>query len=231
MKLLVSVRNAHEAEIALREGVDIIDLKEPDNGALGQVATLDMQSVANLIGGRLPLSVALGELSEAPRLPFEDSPLLDGVSYAKIGLAYCKSTPHWKDSWINWASQLPAVTTPVAVAYADSRTCDAPSLEEVADLALQTSARVLLIDTHNKRFGNTFAHVSCSKLIPIVRELQRHSVQVALAGSLKQEDLRQISKIAPDIVAVRGVVCEQNNRRSQICPERLSDFQAALAVA
>ena len=37
MRLLVSVRNAEEAESALQGGADILDAKEPANGALGKV--------------------------------------------------------------------------------------------------------------------------------------------------------------------------------------------------
>jgi len=230
MKLLVSVRNAREANIALQEGVDIIDLKEPDHGPLGQVAETEIQGIAKLVMGHLPLSVALGELAEAPRPFAHGMPHLFGVSFAKIGLAYCNSIQNWQGLWNQWAGQLPSRTAPVAVAYADNQSCDAPPLEAVADFALQTKTRVFLIDTCNKSLGSTFDHVSCEKLTSTIRELQSHSVQVALAGSLKHHDIPQIAQIEPDIVAVRGVVCHQNNRQSQICPASLRAFRAALGI-
>lgn len=34
-RLLVSVRDAAEAEAAIRAGADLIDAKDPENGALG----------------------------------------------------------------------------------------------------------------------------------------------------------------------------------------------------
>jgi len=230
MKLLVSVRNAREADIALQEGVDIIDLKEPEHGALGQVAETEMQAIAKLVLGHRPLSVALGELAKAAGQLVHGMPHLDGVSFAKIGLANCNSIQNWQGLWNQWAGQLPSRTEPVAVAYADNQSCDAPPLEAVADFALQTKTRVFLIDTCNKSLGSTFDHVSCEKLTSTTRELQSHSVQVALAGSLKHQDIPQIAQIEPDIVAVRGVVCHQNNRQSQICPASLRAFRAALGI-
>ena len=231
MKLLVSVRNAHEAEIALQAGVDIIDLKEPDNGPLGSVSPDEMERVARLLNNRQPLSLALGELHDAPPALSPDLSQLDQVSYAKIGLAQCEPLCDWRTSWNSWANQLPPSTEPVAVAYADYQSCNAPRLEEVADLARTSNCRVFLIDTHTKRLGNTFAHVGCDELMTLVRDLQSDSIQVALAGSLKYPDLSQIAKISPDIVAVRGAVCKKNDRQGQLCPTRLKNFQAALGVA
>ena len=38
MRLLVSVRSADEAELAARDGADIVDAKEPEAGLLGLVS-------------------------------------------------------------------------------------------------------------------------------------------------------------------------------------------------
>ena len=62
MRLLVSVRNAIEAEAALAGGADIIDAKEPLNGALGPVAKEVIQSIAEKVAGSAPVSVALGDV-------------------------------------------------------------------------------------------------------------------------------------------------------------------------
>ena len=57
-KLLVSVRSAAEAAAALEGGAHVIDVKEPLNGALGNVelwreaATLMMIAMLGLLAGR-----------------------------------------------------------------------------------------------------------------------------------------------------------------------------------
>ena len=62
--LLVSVRNAVEAEVALGGGADWIDVKEPTRGALGAADPQTIQSVIQTVAGRTPVSVAVGEFQE-----------------------------------------------------------------------------------------------------------------------------------------------------------------------
>ena len=60
--LLVSVRSAAEARIALEAGADLIDVKEPRRGALGAADPAVWKDVCRAVAGRVPVSVALGEL-------------------------------------------------------------------------------------------------------------------------------------------------------------------------
>jgi hypothetical protein len=63
--LLVSVRNAAEAEEALAGGADIIDVKEPSRGPLGRADAQNARDVIQTVSGRRLVSVALGELAES----------------------------------------------------------------------------------------------------------------------------------------------------------------------
>ena len=53
-KLLVSVRNAAEAEIALEAGADLIDVKEPKRGSPGAADVATIESVVQAVAGRVP---------------------------------------------------------------------------------------------------------------------------------------------------------------------------------
>ncbi|MFM9834559.1 MAG: (5-formylfuran-3-yl)methyl phosphate synthase, partial [Methylophilaceae bacterium] len=46
MQLLISVKNSEEALIALHAGADVIDLKDPNIGALG---ALDLETTAQIL--------------------------------------------------------------------------------------------------------------------------------------------------------------------------------------
>ena len=74
-RLLVSVRNAEEALMAVRGGADIIDVKEPSNGSLGRASVENLLAIADVLKLQqqhadrvrieaVPLSVALGEVQE-----------------------------------------------------------------------------------------------------------------------------------------------------------------------
>ena len=61
--LLVSVRNADEARIALAGGADVIDVKEPIADRWGR-PTRTVADVVAAVGERAPISMAVGELLE-----------------------------------------------------------------------------------------------------------------------------------------------------------------------
>ncbi len=64
--LLVSVRDAAEAAASLAGGADLIDVKEPARGPLGRADAATIAAVVQAVGGRVPVSAALGELRECP---------------------------------------------------------------------------------------------------------------------------------------------------------------------
>jgi dihydroneopterin aldolase len=59
---LASVRDAAEAEMALACGADIIDLKDPSQGALGAVSLDAIASTVRCVAGRAPVSATIGDL-------------------------------------------------------------------------------------------------------------------------------------------------------------------------
>ena len=61
MRLLASVRSAAEAAAALVGGADIVDAKEPGNGALGAVSPRVLLAITAALAGATPVSVALGD--------------------------------------------------------------------------------------------------------------------------------------------------------------------------
>ena len=87
-RLLVSVRNAEEALMAVRGGADIIDVKEPSNGSLGRASVENLLAIADVLKLQqqhadrvrieaVPLSVALGEVQE-----WSESSSLFGSNFA-----------------------------------------------------------------------------------------------------------------------------------------------------
>jgi len=90
-RLLVSVRNALEAQIAVEEGVQLIDVKEPRSGSLGAAPAESIRQVADICGQTVLLSVALGELLETPQVYLPENVL---PAFVKCGLSGCGQRPH-----------------------------------------------------------------------------------------------------------------------------------------
>ncbi len=66
-KMLASVQNRQEAEIVFHNGADIIDLKDPSNGALGAVETQKLLEVIDFISGRRPIECRMRRSSHGTR--------------------------------------------------------------------------------------------------------------------------------------------------------------------
>lgn len=97
VQLLVSVRNVAEAESALTGGCDVLDIKEPERGALGMAEGAVIAAIADCaraFNPGLPVSAALGDAAEWEA---ENSvpPLLGGIDYFKLGTASLRTGTGW----------------------------------------------------------------------------------------------------------------------------------------
>lgn len=116
----------------------------------------------------------------------------------------------------------------VAVAYADHITAQSPPPADILAAAVHANCAGLLIDTFGKNGGTTFDCLSITQLADLRREAADRGLFFALAGRLDEQHLPFIGQIAPDIVAVRGAVCEGSERRAAICGERITRLKKAL---
>lgn len=212
--LLVSVRDADEALLALAGGADVIDIKEPGRGALGAADPEVWQEVRRVIPAAFPLSVALGELADddicerAARVP--------RIQYAKVGLAGCLDLADWQLRWEHVLRRLPIEAERVAVGYADHHTARAPSPRDVLRAAPQVNCRTMLLDTFTKDQGDLFDHFDEDNLALFARECRAAGISLVLAGSLRLTSLQRALRFAPALVAVRGAAC-RGDRTGTVC--------------
>jgi uncharacterized protein (UPF0264 family) len=204
VKLLVSVRDAAEARAALAGGADLIDVKEPDRGPLGAADLRTVESIVEAVAGRLPLSVALGELSAGNGL---DASFAGRVGYAKFGLSGTLRTADWGLRWKRAIESLPSGVKPVAVAYADWQVAAAPDVRRVIEHGRRLGCQALLVDTFDKTGGPLGAHLPLASLTHVVEAAREAQMLCVLAGRLGWRELAEILPLEPDYVAVRGAAC------------------------
>lgn len=229
--LLVSVRSIDEARDAIAGGCDLLDLKEPSRGSLGQVSLRTMHDVCSLVE-RLPhappMSVAVGELHEwmatkqALRVP-------GTVSYVKLGLSNAAAA--WRSEWSEVRRRVTASTGVmnwVSVHYAD-RFAGSPPLDDVLTEAIAVGCRGLLIDTFAKGNGRL---LDCMTPVQLTEARQRAAsagLLFAIAGSLQLLDLSQLVEVAPDIIAVRSAVCRDGVRTAAVSAEAVQEFRREMS--
>jgi uncharacterized protein (UPF0264 family) len=221
-QLLISVRDAAEAKSALAGGADLIDVKEPANGPLGRADPPIIEDVIRTVAGRAPVSAACGELELCPR------PLPAGLAFAKFGLAGWRDR-NWPGAWSIVRSRLPSGCAPVAVAYADWQTCDAPPPHEVAGMAIEQRFGAFLIDTFEKNGATLLDRMSRLDIAELTRRCRGAGVPIALAGSLGLPQIQQLRELNLDWFAVRGAACFRD-RGSAISTEKVQLLKAEIST-
>ena len=80
IKFLVSVANRREAIEVIKSGVDILDIKNPQEGSLGGHNPLNIISIKKICKSNIKISAAVGDVPYKPGL----------VSQAVWGLCFCE---------------------------------------------------------------------------------------------------------------------------------------------
>jgi uncharacterized protein (UPF0264 family) len=206
-KLLVSVRDAAEAQVALDAGVDLIDIKEPRHGALGAATPTTIENIAGSVARRAPLSIALGELADWTPSALPGPAALASIRFAKLGLAGMAADPAWESRWQAAWSSLPVTIGRVAVVYADWRSAQSPSPNEILTAAKFHSCAAVLVDTFDKSAGSLIDHWSLDEIANFIDHVRQARMICVVAGSLTRHTVASIAALEPDYVAVRGAAC------------------------
>ena len=203
--LLVSVRNGQEARLALEGGADLIDVKEPNRGALGAADPAIWADVLCAVAGAVPTSVALGEVSQAGEPADIDT--LARFQFAKWGLAHSRRHADWLPRWTERLGRLPPGVIPVAVVYADWQRAASPRPEQIIEAAAGLRCGVVLFDTFDKQHGGLLDHLSYQELGHLTDQARQAGLRVVFGGGLCRMTIPQVLSLQPDYVAVRGAAC------------------------
>ena len=220
-RLLLSVRNLEEAYLLPIQDIGILDVKEPERGPLGCADLETIASIHRKFQDLVPISAALGELADPEPFQLECLPPID---FAKFGLSRMQTVANWTSIWSDRISQLPSETQPVAVIYADWKSCGAPPPEQVISAAIDAACSAILIDTFEKSKGSLLQWLEIDELIRITQLVRTTPAKWVLAGGLRrQPDLQSALQLQPDLIGVRGAICSED-RASKISPVRLDNF-------
>jgi uncharacterized protein (UPF0264 family) len=223
INLLVSVRTTEEARIALDAGVDGIDIKEPNNGSMGRADYEVVKQIVEFVDGKVPVSAALGEYS-SEGLVYDKRFLRLNLKYLKWGTSNSKSLiPIYADSVVeSYRDRI------VPALYADWYRCGATSFEKALKEYAILPCNVFLIDTFYKDGKSLFDCISPTVISNFKKPKSWGNKILALAGSIRWEDMAAVRSIEPDWVAVRGLICEDGDRRRPLDPERLGRLKSEL---
>jgi len=220
-RLLASVTNVREATMALAAGADIIDLKEPANGALGAVSPSVQQAVVQLVANRCLVSATIGDLPMvAETLSSAIEATADtGVNIVKVGLPRLEQHCDCLTALSDNASHGIHI---VAVLFAEEK----PALHLLDELARVGCSGVML-DTADKFAGKLRDIADHPSLSAFVRHARTLGLMCGLAGSLATEDIRPLLELHPDYLGFRGALCEDRIRTGQLSMQAITRVRKA----
>jgi (5-formylfuran-3-yl)methyl phosphate synthase len=220
MRLLVSVVSADEASRALAGGADIIDVKDPGEGALGAPSPRVLAEVVRAVGTAAPVSAALGDL---PNLPHTAAlaargAALSGAGFVKLGLRGVSELDGAVALVSAVADGVGPHTRVIAAAYADADALDPPALAPVwlPALVQRTGIAGALVDTFVKNGRGLYSWLSEAAVTDLLARTRAAGGTLAIAGGLKRGELR---RVPADVVGVRSAVCLGGDRTAELDAE------------
>lgn len=222
-KMLASVQNRQEAEIALQNGADIIDLKDPSNGALGAVETGKILEVIDFISGRRPVSAACGDLPMQPESVRDKIEELaaTGLDYIKIGLFPSGQL----DACVEVLKPFASHDKLIAVLFADYRNSYGGNVFERLAAA---GFHGVMIDTADKSGGRLLDHMTPDQVGKFVKDGQSHGLRIGVAGSLEAPDISRLLTYTPDFLGFRGALCSGLDRKASIDAQATATIRALI---
>lgn len=230
-QLLISVKNVAEALIAHEVGVDIIDLKDPNVGALGALSvhatTQIIQAIkqGKTIGLNAPnlalISATVGEqhIDLNSLISEIQARFVLGIDLIKIAVSELFYTE-------DFSSQMQSLTLSgiklVAVFFAD----------KPIDLALLVTLKKIgffaaMLDTQIKQ-QNLLQAQTASQLQMFIQKCHQNDLQSGLAGSLQTQHIENLIQFNPTYIGFRGGACENLARQNKLCRTKVIEIKKLL---
>ena len=243
-RLLVSVARAGEVVPALAGGAGILDVKDPRTGSLGAADPAVVRAARRAAPEHVAVSAALGDrllaaaadactgdagagITSMSALGCELAGA--GAGLLKVGLA--DATPDAAVAALRRLGEAlaregsrGAAPLLVAVGFADGGV--APF--RLPAVAAEAGVAGAMLDTLRK--GPSIVEVLGEELLANwVVEVHARGLLAGIAGSLRLEDLGRVAALGPDVVGVRGAVCN-GGRNGRVSAELVRRARAQLAL-
>ena len=209
MQLLISPINHDEAVEAIEGGADIVDVKNPKEGSLGANFPWVIKDIRGLTPDDLLVSATLGDVPYKPGTVSLAAmgALVSGADYIKVGLYGTKNYDEAVEVMTNVVKAVKDVNSDaivVASGYADAHRVGAISPWDIPKVARDSGSDLAMIDTAVKDGKTLFDYFTIEDCENFVNEAHGYGLKVALAGSVKKDQLKPLYDVGTDVVGLRG---------------------------
>jgi len=199
---LASVKDIDEVTVASTMDIDILDLKNINDGALGFVGIELISEVKNLLPNNT-LSVTMGnDINPNNSVNIKNLKMVveEEINYLKIGLFDKKYLSEHQAilGQINFKN-----TKPICVMFAD-QDFDLNNVEKLIDIGYQG----IMIDTCYKNSKSIIDILSLQEIKDFLKIVKSRDIICGLSGSLKLKHISMLKELKPDFLGFRGQLCD-----------------------
>lgn len=222
---LASVQSLSEAKQLNDYLPDLLDMKNPAEGALGALPVATVKQIVNWLAGRCQSSATIGDLPMQAALI--QTALLEmqqtGVDYLKVGLF---NDTGLADCLRDLQAFLQQFNTPViAVLFADQQYC-----KSVLTNVLDCGFSGVMLDTANKNGQHLLDHQTPEQLQLFVNSVKSRQRLCGLAGALRIEDIAILKPLSADYLGFRSALCPQRQRQQDLVISAVKQLVDKLAA-
>ena len=211
LNILISFKSINEISEECLSYVDILDLKNPDKGAIGSWEIKNLKEVVSKFSSKIKISATLGDEKEVYKI-LEKLELFDllKLDYIKFGI-FTNDIKQLK-FLLNSIKKKNFQTELVPVIFIENEFLRNFVKENIKEFKM-FGYNFLLLDTYSKDLGNIFEICSLDYLRILLEQSSLNNMDVGLAGKLNISNISQLAELQPKIVGFRSAVCEGENRK------------------
>ena len=209
---LASVDNLEDANVVSDLGADIIDLKDPTQGALGGLSFDNIYSIVDCLWEKSVISATIGDLEADVSLILDHiGKVADtGVDYVKVGMF---TSEHISTCLPTFEYHARRGIKIIAVLFADQQ-FDVTSTIKACRKAQLAG---VMLDTAGKNAGSLLLHRTESELRHFIQTAKHHGLLTGLAGSLREQDIHRLLPLHADYLGFRTALCKNLQRTERVC--------------
>lgn len=219
--MLASVRSLAEAKQAVAADVDIIDMKEPNQGVLGNLPIADVKAIVHSLPKAIKSSATIGDL------PPTHTALAEHISaMSKTGLSYVKVGLFSPQIDLSFIQTLKAHSNIIIVLFAEYYAAYQQD-KATFDKLLGSGICGMMLDTMNKDGLGLCDLITQQDIKTFIERCNHAGIIHGLAGSLTLTDIPILLTQKPNYLGFRGALCT-DGRNSMLDQTRLSIVRQAI---
>lgn len=229
LNILISFRSIDEVSEECLKYVDILDLKDPDKGAIGSWETKNLKKIIGKFGNKIKISATLGDEDKVYKI-LNKLKLFDSLKLDYIKFGIFTNDARQLTFLLNSIKKRNFKTELVPVIFIENdflRNFIGENIKEFKKFGYN----FLLLDTYSKDAGNIFEICSEDYLKVLLNQSSLNNLNIGLAGKLNLSNVSQLTELQPKIVGFRSAVCVDENRKKEVSISKLKKLYYSITSA